>query len=40
MRHRLVLDEAARGGEDDGHDGTGRWPGGARPARWRRRASA
>jgi hypothetical protein len=26
--------------ENGGHDGTGRWPGGARPSRWRRRASA
>ena len=40
LRHRLVLSEGARGGEHDGHDGTGRWPGGARPSRWRRRASA
>jgi hypothetical protein len=40
VRHRLVLKEGARGGEHDGHDGTGRWPGGARPSRWRRRASA
>jgi nitrite reductase/ring-hydroxylating ferredoxin subunit len=40
VRHRLVLNEGARGGEHDGHDGTGRWPGGARPSRWRRRASA
>jgi GDPmannose 4,6-dehydratase len=40
VRHRLVLSEAARGGDDDGHDGTGCWPGGARPSRWRRRASA
>jgi hypothetical protein len=40
VRHRLVLRGSARGGEHDGHDGTGRWPGGARPSRWRRRASA
>jgi transposase len=40
VRHRLVLNEGARGGEHEGHDGTGRWPGGARPSRWRRRASA
>ena len=40
MRHRLVLSGGVRGGEHDGHDDTGRWPGGARPARWRRRASA
>ena len=29
-----------QGGEHDRHDGTGRWPGVARPTRWRRRASA
>ena len=40
VRHRLVLIEGEQGGEHDGHDGTGRWPGGARPSRWRRRASA
>jgi len=40
VRHRLVLDEGEQGGEHDGHDGTGRWPGGARRSRWRRRASA
>jgi hypothetical protein len=40
MRHRLVLIEGEQGGEHDRHDGTGRWPGGARPSRWRRRASA
>jgi hypothetical protein len=28
VRHRLVLNEGARGGEHDGHDDTGRWPGG------------
>ena len=40
MRHRLVPIVGEQGGEHDGHDGTGRWPGGARPTRWRRRASA
>ncbi|MGH6899656.1 MAG: hypothetical protein ACREJ5_24420, partial [Geminicoccaceae bacterium] len=33
VRHRLVLIEAVQGGGDDGHDGTGRWPGAARPSR-------
>src|SRR5918996_549346 len=40
MRHRLALIGAVQGGEHDGHDGRGRWPGGARPSRWRRWASA
>src|SRR5665809_123120 len=32
--------KGVQGGEDDGHEVTKRWPGGARPSRWRRRASA
>ena len=40
VRHRLVLGGSEQGGEHDGHDDTGRWPGGARPSRWWRRASA
>jgi hypothetical protein len=38
--HRLALGKGVQGGEHDGHDGRRRWPGGARPPRWRRRASA
>src|SRR5512132_2054617 len=38
MRHRLVLSGGVQGGEHDGSDDTGRWPGGARLTR--RRMSA
>ena len=35
-----MLNDGVQGGGDDGRDTTGRRPGGARPTRWRRRASA
>ena len=31
-----MISEGVQGGEHDRHDGTGRWPGEARPTRWRR----